>query len=305
MHEIFRPDGKWFKGNLHMHTTLSDGHLSPEEAVAVYRDAGYDFVALTDHWVQGRGGPQGGLLVLSGCEWNTGDMVSTPVYHIVGVGMEREVPKEEIRKAPAQKIIDAIDAAGGVAILAHPAWSVTDPAEAMKLRGLCAVEVYNTLSGLPWNGARADASLYFDLWATRGKLFRCVAVDDSHYYNGEQTRSYVMVRAKECTPTALKEALRAGDFYASQGPRFSSIRCGEGRVEAEFSGAVTAVFYSNTVWCGDRVLSGASGFASYKIKPTDRYVRIELVGADGTRAWCSPIAVKEKTGDFKTERSIR
>lgn len=277
-----------------MHTTLSDGRLSPEEAVAVYRDAGYDFIALTDHWIQGKSGVQNGLLVLSGCEWNTGNMADTPVYHIIGVGMEREIPEDGMREAPPQKIIDAVNAAGGVAILAHPAWSVTDPAEAMGLRGLCAAEIYNTVSGLPWNGARADASLYFDLWATGGKLVRCVAADDSHHYNGEQARSYVMVRARECTPAALKEALRAGDFYASQGPRFSAIRCGEDRVEAEFTGAATAVFYSNTVWCSDRVLPGASGSASYRVKPTDRYVRIELVAEDGARAWCSPIAVNEK-----------
>jgi predicted metal-dependent phosphoesterase TrpH len=34
---------------LHVHTTCSDGALSPEEALRVYRDLGFDFVALTDH----------------------------------------------------------------------------------------------------------------------------------------------------------------------------------------------------------------------------------------------------------------
>lgn len=39
----------WFRGNLHTHTTNSDGDLPPDVVTAWYRDAGYDFLALTDH----------------------------------------------------------------------------------------------------------------------------------------------------------------------------------------------------------------------------------------------------------------
>lgn len=41
--------GAWYKGMLHCHTALSDGHALPEQALANYRDAGYNFCALTDH----------------------------------------------------------------------------------------------------------------------------------------------------------------------------------------------------------------------------------------------------------------
>src|SRR5581483_8063554 len=37
------------KGNLHAHTTFSDGRLPAEEVVARYRELGYDFLAITDH----------------------------------------------------------------------------------------------------------------------------------------------------------------------------------------------------------------------------------------------------------------
>ena len=37
------------KGNLHTHTTFSDGRLPAEDVVARYRDLGYDFLAITDH----------------------------------------------------------------------------------------------------------------------------------------------------------------------------------------------------------------------------------------------------------------
>ena len=57
---------KWFKGNLHTHTNRSDGRLSPEESVALYREHGYDFMALTDHWkLSGNAVHENGMLLLS------------------------------------------------------------------------------------------------------------------------------------------------------------------------------------------------------------------------------------------------
>jgi hypothetical protein len=37
------------KGALHAHTTCSDGALEPEELLRVYRNLGFQFVAITDH----------------------------------------------------------------------------------------------------------------------------------------------------------------------------------------------------------------------------------------------------------------
>ena len=45
----------WYKGNLHTHTTNSDGAYTPEETIALYKSKGYDFLALTDHWFHGEG----------------------------------------------------------------------------------------------------------------------------------------------------------------------------------------------------------------------------------------------------------
>ena len=39
----------WFKGNLHCHSYWSDGRAFPDQAIREYRDAGFDFCALTDH----------------------------------------------------------------------------------------------------------------------------------------------------------------------------------------------------------------------------------------------------------------
>lgn len=43
------PAAKWYKGNLHMHTFWSDGKAFPEEAIEMYKKAGYNFISLSDH----------------------------------------------------------------------------------------------------------------------------------------------------------------------------------------------------------------------------------------------------------------
>ena len=42
-------DGNFYKANLHCHTTLSDGRLTPEEVKEFYKNRGYSIVAYTDH----------------------------------------------------------------------------------------------------------------------------------------------------------------------------------------------------------------------------------------------------------------
>lgn len=43
--------GNFYKANMHSHSTVSDGHLSPEEMKKVYMEQGYSIIAYTDHEV--------------------------------------------------------------------------------------------------------------------------------------------------------------------------------------------------------------------------------------------------------------
>ena len=45
----FNEQGRFYRGNLHCHTTQSDGRATPAQRVMEYKAAGYDFLALTDH----------------------------------------------------------------------------------------------------------------------------------------------------------------------------------------------------------------------------------------------------------------
>src|SRR5688500_2563599 len=45
----FTLPGTWYRGNLHCHTTSSDGAMPPDRLVAHYSYAGWDFISITDH----------------------------------------------------------------------------------------------------------------------------------------------------------------------------------------------------------------------------------------------------------------
>lgn len=65
----------WYKGNLHTHTTNSDGAYTPEETIALYKSKDYDFLALTDHWFHGEGRQEENFLLLNGTEFDVGSTV--------------------------------------------------------------------------------------------------------------------------------------------------------------------------------------------------------------------------------------
>ena len=68
--KLIDPNLKCYKGNTHAHTTCSDGRLSPEECMRCYKEAGYDFLAITDHWHTGEERDFQGMLIIPGAEYD-------------------------------------------------------------------------------------------------------------------------------------------------------------------------------------------------------------------------------------------
>jgi len=46
---LISPQKKQYKANLHCHSTMSDGTLTPEQLKGLYKKAGYSILAITDH----------------------------------------------------------------------------------------------------------------------------------------------------------------------------------------------------------------------------------------------------------------
>lgn len=294
---------KWFRGNLHTHTTVSDGKYTPEAAIALYQSRGYDFLALTDHWKRSESRmTEDGMLLLSGIEYNIhGADVLRGVYHILGIGMTRDAvfTRDQAIELDPQTVIDEIHRCGGAAILAHPAWSMNTCEQLLPLQHVDMTEIYNSVSGLP-NNCRPYSGEVIDLCAVRGKRLLCSAADDSHFYTGEECLSYIWVQADALTPDAILGAIRAGRIMATQGPLFSVSVTQKNDDEKEVrvtcrpapGGAPirTVVFYTGSVWCTGRSVNGeALTEAVFPLRAKDTFVRPEIIDADGHHAWASPI----------------
>ena len=46
-HDLLPREGKFYKANLHSHSVISDGRLTPEEMRDFYREHGYSVLAIT------------------------------------------------------------------------------------------------------------------------------------------------------------------------------------------------------------------------------------------------------------------
>lgn len=294
------------KLSLHAHTTRSDGRKTPEEAAYIYRAAGVDAAAFTDHWVWNPEGECNGLKLLSGAEYNIGGgdgsgfLSGGGVYHITAIGCTRE-PDVRTEDSP-EKICAAVHAAGGIAVLAHPAWSLNDPATVAAQNCYDATEIFNTVSGTH-NSCRPDSAFFCDTLACRGLLLPLFAADDAHYYDGSDAPvSYVCARAGSTGSGEVLDALRRGDFYSTQGPEIHMRREGD-RLIVDCTPVSDILFISNLVWVPGRRVSGDGvTHAEYTVnrgipdargvnRGYDRFVRAEAIDAEGRRAWTNYIRI--------------
>ena len=288
--KLFDANKPFFKGNLHTHTTCSDGKHTPEEVLREYADGGYDFIALTDHWKVGRERKFENLLVIPGVEYDF--TFDTQVLHLVSLLPDARCGDEIHRGMPHTAVIDHVNACGGVPIAAHPAWSLNTPDFLASLNGVEIAEVYNTLSDEPINARRGDSAQVLDVTAANGKLFRYVAADDSHFYVGEQCRSYIMLQAEELSVKGVLAAIRAGSFYASQGPKFLDVELDGSKLIVRTTPVNLFTFSSNKYWVAGRCRTGKDMTENiYEIQPAEKFIRCEIADEHGNRAWLSPIAL--------------
>ena len=287
---LFTPGMPFWKGNLHCHTTESDGKLTPAQVKALYRKKGYDFLALTDHRKMTENTHmEDGMLMLSGMEMDFS--LSGEFLHLIGIGMDESILRYDLTRMP-QHCIDMYRRCGGRAILAHPAWSLNTLSTLSGLRHLTAAEIYNSVSTYPWNGDRADSSVILDTAAAHGVFFRFVASDDSHRYNGEAGNGFTMIQAPDLTRESLFEALDAGRFYCSQGPSFQQISVEDHLLKVSCSPVDTILYYSNVIWTPIRCQTGKAvteGVYDLSVNHGETYVRVQLIDANGRSAWSNPI----------------
>jgi hypothetical protein len=281
------------KINFHTHTTCSDGKKTPAEAAEIYKAAGYDAIALTDHYFFAEGGEIAGLKILSGVEYDTNLCYGREgVYHILALGCERDPMVEGEPRLPAEEIVEKIIAAGGTPVLAHPAWSLNQPEIALLLKDVMLTEIYNSVSDAG-ESSRPYSGCFADLAACLGKPMLLMATDDTHYYEDDKTKSAVMLECEaDASEAEIIAALRAGKFYATQGPEVHIAREGD-EIVVRSSPVSRISLFTNVAW-SEGYCSRGEGLTEHrkKITPREKFVRAEVTDADGKQAYTNYIVLK-------------
>ncbi len=285
----FAAPGNWYRANLHAHTTVSDGDLSPEECADFYHRAGYQVLAVTDHGhVTEVAGDRAGLLLLRGLELDGGRSRQGTTYHIVGLDVRSRGRMEVPQGASAQNMVDMIREAGGVAFVAHPYWSGLMAEDIVVLEGCFAVEVYNTDCDL--GILRGFSMVHWDDLLTLGHDYGGLAVDDGHSGARDHGLGWTMIRAEELSAEAVRDALVRGRYYASTGPEILDLSVAGGQLSVKTAPAKSIAMASTPGTGARRIAVGSNTVTSAEFPvPKARYCRIEVMDDGGKMAWSNPI----------------
>jgi len=291
MSNVFDAPGQWFRGNLHLHTTVSDGELEPQQAVDGYHAQGYDFLAITDHntVVDVDELDDRGMTLLPGVEIAEVGAALGQTVHCVGIGPSRQW--EKLEDDTAQASIARLSEMCEVCFVAHPSWSSLTFADILPIEGIIGVEVYNHTChrGI----GRGNSEVQWDALLARGRMLFGLGVDDAHFHYDDLYGGWIMLKAEEPTREAIYEALREGHFYATEGPTIENVQFDGDTVHVECSPVVECLAVCPmpgkgwTNWRAESRRDVHSEFEMDMRAGTDP-VRICVVDQEGRRAWTNP-----------------
>ncbi|MFC7219681.1 CehA/McbA family metallohydrolase [Streptomyces polyrhachis] len=289
-----RPGNLW-RGNLHTHSDRSDGALTPEATARHYRDAGYDFLAITDHFRPEYDFPltdttalrTEGFTTLIGAELHAPRTEAGQSWHIIAVGLPLGFPPPDPGETGPQLARRARES-GAFVGMAHPAASLLTLADAESLDAAHAVEVYNALAA---REDRADSWHLTDTLLNRGRRLHAYAADDAHLqpHDPPGRAAWVQVRARSLDPDHLLAALKAGHYYSSTGPDLLDISVTGEHVTVRCTPARKILITGGTP--GAQVAQG-SGLTECTLPLAmfrGGFCRVTIEDATGARAWSNPI----------------
>ncbi len=302
---------RWYKGNIHTHTNLSDGDASPEVAVRWYRDHEYDFLVLSDHnhltLYEHAEADSGKPLMIPGEEISAnmpkpGSDYSIPV-HIIAIGINRVVEPiitDDI-VTTLQANINAIAEAGGISSIAHPnyRWAF-DHRQIGAVAGAACMEIFNLPCNVDGAPGRYSMEQMWDNVLTAGRPIWGVAVDDTHnYYDfapGMQNpgKGWVVVRAAELTQDAIVGGIEGGDFYASTGVELDELEIDDDGISLTVRQNEDWEYMVTFTGRGGTTFGQTAGTnASYRFRGDEGYIRATITCSNPIKAWTQPVFLKE------------
>ena len=300
----------WRKGNLHTHTTNSDGDAPPEHVAGWYEEHGYDWLCISDHnhltiLKEAESGSRAWPLLVLGEEVTARAGGEIPV-HINAYGIERLVEPFENESVidTLRENVKRIIEAGGMASINHPnfRWALT-VTDLLSVEGYRFIEVFNghpAVNNIGGGGSPGAESMWDELLSAGRKVWG-LATDDAHHYTGEfgTTRSnpgrgWVQVRTEKLDQASVLSAMSDGDFYSTSGVTIGDMAISSTGISLDidpenssYGGArYTTVFHGK----GGRVLERVDGLSPrYVPRSQDVYVRATVHSSTGAMAWTQPV----------------
>lgn len=293
----FSNPGRFYKGNLHMHSSHSDGALSVADVCEKYRSAGYDFVSVTDHALERFGFPVtdssscrgNGFTTIIGAELHAGASEFGHMWHILANGLPLDFDPRGFTSG--QELARSARDSGAFVTVAHPAWYILSEEDVASYAGIAhAIEIGNGVAGALHD--RYDSLYIAELMFHRGHAFNIIAADDYHGapYLRESELGWVWVKAENNEPEALVSALKEGAYYSSSGPMINDVRIISGKTIYVSCDPADLIVVSGTGYQTSSTTEIGTTEVELDISKIDSpYLRLTVRDLSGRRAWTNPI----------------
>jgi predicted metal-dependent phosphoesterase TrpH len=297
----FSLPGRFWRGNLHTHSNLSDGAWALDDVVNAYKRVGYDFVMMSEHFIQHFDWPIADTRHLRGNDFTTiiGAELHAPktsageLWHILAAGLPLDFPPAAKDETGAQLAHRAV-AAGAFVGIAHPAWSQLTIEDGRDVDCAHAVEIYN--HGCAIENDRGDGFYLLDQLLNEGKHLTAFATDDAHFKTPDHFGGWVHVKSDSLDPDALLAALKNGAYYSSQGPQFHDIAIDGKQISISTSPVDTITVVCGTsrscVATGRAITSAEFDLATLErgwlLEKQSPWIRVTAIDNAGKRCWSNP-----------------
>lgn len=230
---VVKPEAGWYKGELHAHSTESDGELKLEEVVQVAVDKGLDFLAMSEHFTVSQWRKMAALVdkpiaLLRSCE------ITSHHGHVNMHGLQEWVDVYVDRPGwDMNQAADAVHAQGGLFCINHAfsgylGWRAYD----FDWSKADLMEIYHNLEG-PNN--HFQPPLWDHHLRLGGRIVGVGGIDSHHPLDGIHALGQLVtwVYAPELSEQGILQGLRRGRVYISRGPelRFSAVNAAGQRAE--------------------------------------------------------------------------
>lgn len=294
---FFDKPGSFYKGNIHSHSTNSDGLLSPADVAKAYRERGYDFLTITDHFIGRYGFPitdtsslrTTDFTTLIGIEMHAPGLQNGIIWDLLAVGIPLDFAHATVEDDGVSLTKRAQEAGAFVAV-PHPMWNGVVHSDGLKLVDhIDAIEIYN--HGHTLDSDRGNGWFLADSLSTAGYHLTGFAADDAHFKNDRFDRfgGWVHVKSESLEPEPLLAALKAGDYYASTGAEIHNVVVTSHEIVVECSPAIGIMLGGAGTTRNYRRGDSLTRATFPKSMFAGGFFRVIIEQADGKKAWTSPI----------------